>query len=246
MSIEVLRKVGLSEGEIRIYNALLELGSSTTNKIHEKTGIERRNIYDILNKLIERGLVSYTTENRRRFFQTTHPKKIAGYIDEQKHDLERIKEEVEKEIPVLTKKYEFKHIEIRAEVYRGLEGIKAVFEDILNYKKAHFIGGGGYIADKLPFFWSGYNKRRIKAKSEWYNLALKELRKHLITKEKIMHTKYLPKEFSGNPTVVFIYGNKIANVLWGKEFFAFVIESKEIADSYRRYHKYLWENVAKS
>ena len=53
MTLEILRKIGLSEGEIKVYNALLDLGTSSLNQIHEKTGIERRNIYDILNKLIE-------------------------------------------------------------------------------------------------------------------------------------------------------------------------------------------------
>ena len=60
----------------------------------------------------------------------------------------------------------------------------------------------------------------------------------------MISVKYLPEEMSGNPTVIFIYGNKVANVLWGDEYFAFVIESKELAENYRKYHKYLWDNVA--
>ncbi len=55
----------------------------------------------------------------------------------------------------------------------------------------------------------------------------------------------LPKEFSGNPTVICIFGNKVVNFILDKELFAFVIECKELADNYRRYHKYLWNNVAK-
>ncbi len=58
--------------------------------------------------------------------------------------------------------------------------------------------------------------------------------------------KFLPKEFSGNPTVIGIYGNKVTNFIFGDEFFAFVIESKELAENYKRYHKYLWDKVAKS
>ena len=62
MELEYLRKIGLTSGEIKVYSAVLEIGASSLNKIHEKTGIERRNIYDILNKLIEKGLVSYVIE----------------------------------------------------------------------------------------------------------------------------------------------------------------------------------------
>ena len=59
-----LKKVGLSNGEIEIYEILLDSGLLPVGKVHEKSRIERRNIYDILNKLIERGLVTYIIENK--------------------------------------------------------------------------------------------------------------------------------------------------------------------------------------
>ena len=68
MELTNLTELGLTDGQIRVYSAILELGNPNLNSIHEKTGIERRNIYDILNKLIERGLVTYINENNRRIF----------------------------------------------------------------------------------------------------------------------------------------------------------------------------------
>lgn len=151
----------------------------------------------------------------------------------------------ERKIPEIIRIYESSKPKIRAEVYRGKEGIKAIFEDMLAYKENYFIGGGWYIVKELPYYWLNYNKRRIESKVRWYNLVRYELRKTKIPEEKLMFVKFLPKEFSGNPAVVFIYGNKVVNVLWGEEFFAFMIESKEIAENYKKYHKYLWGNIAK-
>lgn len=244
MALEILKKIGLSEGEIKIYSALLDLGKAPLNKIHEKTGIERRNIYDILNKLIERGLVSYVLENKRKLFQISHPNKIIGYVEEKKQELDRVKKEMEKEIPSMIEKFGFKKPEINAEIYRGVEGIKAIWEDMLNYKESYFIGGGWYIIKKLPHYWANYNKRRIKSGVRWYNLSRYETKKEGIPEKRLISVKFLPEEFSGNPNVIFIYGNKMANVLWAEEFFAFVIESKEIAENYKKYHQYLWKKVA--
>ena len=70
MNLEILKKIGLSEGEIKVYNALLEIGATSINNIHEKIGIDRRNIYDILNKLIERGLISYVETDGKRTFKS--------------------------------------------------------------------------------------------------------------------------------------------------------------------------------
>lgn len=245
MPLEILRKIGLSEGEIKVYSALLDQGISPINKIHEKTAIERRNIYDILNKLIEKGLVTYITEHKRRSFQISHPNKILGYIEEKKESLENVKSEINKEIPNLIEKFNFKRPEINAEIFRGREGVKAVWEDMLNYKKNYWIGSGRYVPQQLPYFFTSWNKRRIKLKVKWINLLRYELRNKTKPME-LEKIKFLPKEFSGNPSSICIYGNKVANFLYGKDFFAFVIESNETAENYLKYHKYLWDNMAKN
>lgn len=244
--IEELRKLGLSEGEIKVYDALLDLGLSPINKIHEKTGIERRNIYDILNKLIERGLVTYIVENKKRFFQIAHPKNIIGYIEGKKGKLERIESEIREKIPALVKKFEFTKPPINAEVFRGQQGIKAVWEDMLNYKTTYWIGSGRYIPKAFPLWFANWNKRRIEKKKKWRNICRYEMRLE-VTKSlyKYESAKFLPKEWSGNPTVIAIFGNKVVNFLTGKDLFAFVIESKELAENYKLYHKYLWDNVCK-
>ena len=243
MSLEILRKIGLSNGEIKVYNALLDLGSSSLNYIHEKTRVERRNIYDILNKLIERGLIGYVIENRRKFYSISNPNKILGYIEERKNDFDKIKEEINIEMPAIFEKFNSKKSKINAQIYRGTNGVKAIYEDILNYKVHYFIGGGRYVMKTMPNFWNNFNLRRIKSKIKFYNLIRYELRNE-IKPLKYEFVKVLPKEFSANPNVIFIWGSKVANVLFEDEFFAFVIESKQIADNYKKYHKYLWDNVA--
>ncbi|MCA9485370.1 MAG: helix-turn-helix domain-containing protein, partial [Nanoarchaeota archaeon] len=102
MDLSVLKKVGLSEGEIKIYQALLNLGKSPINKIHEKTGMERRNIYDVLNKLIEKGLVVYTGENKKRRFNLSNPQKILSYLEEKNKTINNTKKEVADILPSLT------------------------------------------------------------------------------------------------------------------------------------------------
>lgn len=242
MDVQTLQAVGLSAGEIRVYSAMLDLGTVSVNSIHEATGIERRNIYDILNKLIGRGLVTYINENKKRYFRLTHPKRIVGHIEEKIHELQDVKQSVEMQIPALEARYLTKKPRINAEVYRGVDGIKAVWEDTLNYKRVYWIGSGRYVPIKFPQFFAGWNRRRIKLGVRWLNLMRHELRKERpMALEKI---RFLPHEFSTNPTVICIYGDKVVNFLFGDDLFAFLIESKELAQSYRLYHKYLWDRVA--
>jgi predicted transcriptional regulator len=243
MELNFLRKIGLSEGEIKVYQALLELGRSSINKIHESVGIERRNIYDIINKLIERGLVSYITENKRRFFRISNPDKILSHIEEKMSSLDEIKSEVEKNIPAMQDIFKSKKQELFAEIFKGPEGMKAVWDDLLNYDTIYWTGSGGYVPERFPAFFNDWNKRRKKKSVKSYHLYRYD-KWSIASKSWFTDARVLPPEFSGNPTVTVAYGNKVAQMLLGKNISVFVIESKELAENYKIYHKYLWDNVA--
>ena len=120
MDLKNLKEIGLSQGEIRVYTATLELGISTLNKIQEKTGIERRNIYDILNKLIEKGLVTYTIEKGKKTYQCSHPNKVLEEIKKKQDSLISLK----KQIPEMKDLFNFSKPEIEAAMVRALGGPK--------------------------------------------------------------------------------------------------------------------------
>ena len=239
MEFPELKELGLSNGEVKVYSALISIGTSSLIGIQEKTGIERRNIYDILNKLIDKGLATYVTENKIKVFQCAPPKKLQEKLSAKEKKLAELKNKLSD----ISSVYESSKPAIRAEVFRGKEGIKSIFEDTLNYGEVYFISGGHYVIKFLPEYWLSYNRRRIERKIKWINLWRHDLKEKIqpLELEKI---KILPKEFSGNPNVIFIYGNKVANVLWS-DFFAFAIDSKAVAENYKNYHKYLWDNIAR-
>lgn len=244
MNLEILKKMGLSEGEIKIYNALLEIGATSLNKIHQKVRIDRRNIYDILNKLIERGLVSYMNENSKKIFRISNPDKLISYIEEKKSNLNEVKKEVEKIIPAMHKIVDTKKQELFAEIFKGSEGLKAVWDDILNYNAVYWIGSGLYVPQRFPAYWKEWNQRRIKRKIKSYHLFRFEKRKE-VDKKLFPTSRFLPQEFSGNPTATVIYGNKVAQMILGENISVFVIQSNELAENYIKYHQFLWDEVAK-
>ena len=239
-----LKELGLSEGQVSVYSAVLELGIATLNRIHEKTGIERRNIYDILNKLIERGLVSYTVEKGKRTYQCTHPNKIFEEIKKKKEALSAF----EKEMPHIISFFEQVKPDIRAEVFRGNEAIKALLDDALNYKATYWIGGNsGVEATPLKNWFKHWMTKRVEKKRTMYDLVdygtfLEGLLPHDIKTHKKNYYKYcqLPKELR-SPLVILIFGNKVAQILWRKQSFAFVLEAQEIRESFMKYFNYFWK-----
>ena len=243
MKQTILKEAGLSGNEIKIYLALLKLGACPVNKLYEETGVHRRNIYDSVNKLIEKGLASYIIEKKTKSVQAANPQKLITFLEEQKRAIDEKEQRINEILPELIKDFNFPKHEQEAEIYRGNEGIKAIFEDMLNYKANYFIGAGGYIAERFPYYWPGYNRRRIRLGVKWHALGVTELRGKPITQERLVDYKYLPKALSGVPNVIFIYGDKVANVLWSEKPIAFLIKDKQIANNYKKYFSYLWKTI---
>ena len=247
MNLDSLKELGLSKGQIRVYTAVLELGISTLNKIQEKTAIERRNIYDILNKLIEAGLISYTIEKGKRTYQCTHPNKLLEEIREKESKLK----ELEKQIPNIKNLFELSKPEIRPEIFRGNEAIKSLFDEILEYPESFWMGGNSFegykaVPENLQVWFEHWMNRRVEKKHIMNDLVshgtyLKGLEPNNIKKHKKSYYKYcqLPKGIYV-PMVIIIFGNKVAQVLWGEQSFAFVLESDKIKDSFMKYFNYFW------
>ncbi len=249
MEISYLRTIGFSEGEAKVYLAMLEIGTSSLHSIHEKTGIDRRNIYDILNKLIEKGLVSYTLEKGKRTFQITHPNKIIDYLEDKKKDIETQQEKIQPHLPELISVFNEKKTKIRAEVFRGNESMKAILNEMLDYDESYWIGGNSGVEHiNLKNWFKHWMKKRTRMKRMLYDLVdhgtyLEGLEPENIQAQKMMYYKRceLPKNLS-SPLIIAIYGNKVAQILWGKQSFAFVLESKEIKESFMRYFNYFWKD----
>lgn len=237
MNTKILRKIGLTDTEIKIYIELLSLGSTSAGKIVEQTSIYRKNLYDALNKLIEKGLVTYVIENKIKVFQAKEPDNLLRYIDDKKEELKEI-------LPELNAKSNLITPEIESEIYRGTEGIKTILKECLNHKEVLFIGATGDVENRLPYFWPQYNKKRIKMKSKWKLLLVNESKNKPITNSPLYEYKVLPKILSGL-NVIYIYGDRVANVLWLEKPLAFVIKHKTLANNYRKYFEYLWKITKK-
>ena len=244
MQLQELKELGLSEGQIAVYSAVLELGISSLNKIHEKTGIERRNIYDILNKLIEKGLIAYTVESGKRTYQCTHPNILLEEIKKKEKSLQ----ELEMKVPQIKSLFDLSKPEIRAEIFRGNEALKALLEEALEYKASYWIGGNsGVESTPLKNWFKHWMDRRVERKHVMYDLVdhgtfLEGLNIGDIKTHKKNYYKYcaLPKELK-SPMVIVIFGNKVAQILWSKQSFAFVLESEEIKESFMKYFEYFWK-----
>ncbi len=135
MNIEILKKIGLTNGEIKTYLALLKIGCSSTGNIEKESQVSRSKLYGILDKLEKKGLVSYVIKNGVKQFQASDPNRIKEYIEEKEKDILNLKKKFENFLPQL-EEYKKSKTESCVSVYQGLKGIMTTHERIyLKLKK---------------------------------------------------------------------------------------------------------------
>ncbi|MBS3168666.1 hypothetical protein J4216_06065 [Candidatus Woesearchaeota archaeon] len=228
---EKLSHIGLTEIESKVYINLLEYGKSNPSVLSRKTGVHRRSIYDVLDRLIEKGLVSYIVENGKRVYMPTDPKRIQDLIEEQKQDILSLMPDLEAK---------FYHSKGKQETlfFRGKEGIKTIFEDQINEGKDVYIIGASHIAKELlRFYIPHYTNKRIKKKIKLH--AIYSGKKHQ-SPVPLSEVKYLPESFASLVSTN-IYGNKAAIILWIQDPVAILIKQPDIAKTFKNYFDLLWK-----
>ena len=238
-------KLGLTANEAKVYTILLKLGSSLAGDITKNTGIHRRNVYDSIERLMEKGLISFVIINNRKYFEAANPSRLLTILDEKKEAINRAKKELE---PIVIKLNTIKELQPKQEVrfFKGAEGFKTVYEDILNTKKDYAgYGPGEQIEKVLRHYFNHFVKERIKSKISIKLIYNENSRGKKFTKNSFSEIRFLPEEFSSHAALR-IYGNKVAILLFSEEEpIAIVIENNSIADGYRKYFNVMWNSAKK-
>ncbi len=247
---QLLEDLGLSPNEAKIYETLVEKGESSVSDISVAAGVHRRNAYDALERLIDKGLcfqIFSTTENR---FNAVHPDKLTEIIAEKEQKLGEA-------LPILKKKFGERLAPEEAYIYRGLEGQKNIWRDLIRVGADNYVVGakGGWFEPKLEANRIAFFKEANRKKIKFFQLFDYEIK--VIDPDfpknfpGNLQYRFLPKEYSTN-SLIQVFGDYFVTYsgleikkLSEKTVF-FIIKSKDLAESYRTWFWYMWKQSSKT
>jgi sugar-specific transcriptional regulator TrmB len=240
---KVFEQFGLSKNEALIYEKLLIEGESSVGTIAQKSKVHRRNVYDSLKRLIEKGVVFEILSPRENLYQAVNPQKFREFIREKEDMLDRVMPSLQtlyKEVPHKEEVY----------VYRGPEGWKNYMRDILRAgEDAYFIGAKGmWLDERVKHFFPQFKQEFEQRKLKFYHLFDHEIRDQCpeIISQVGKDYKFLPPNYSTN-CAVDVFGDHVNILSNGKiggfdEDFSFtVIVNPQIAEAFRTWFKFMWE-----
>ncbi|MBU0530854.1 MAG: BlaI/MecI/CopY family transcriptional regulator, partial [Nanoarchaeota archaeon] len=156
MNMQILEDIGLTNAEIKVYITLLELGTTTVGPVIEKSRLQSSVVHMTLNKLVEKGFVSFVKEGQRKHYQASNPKHIVEYIDEKKDRFEEI-------LPQLLHKQNTAKQKPEIVVFRGIKGIRELLYELLEAggTEHHTLGSTKKSLMMGEAWWVGYHKKRV-------------------------------------------------------------------------------------
>ncbi len=240
---KALEDIGFTKSEIAVYLNLLKLGESTTGKIVDAAQISSGRIYETLEKLIKKGLVSYHLKNKTKYFTATSPKRILDYINEKKSELNEKEEKFKKELPTLLQLRLEQKKNYENRLYKGFKGIQsAIFEALEELDSKEEVLAMGIVPSKKKHYnilWEKWHRERIKKKIKCKAIFTEKDNQyyHLFQKMENTETKIL---LGLTPAAVDVLGDRVLIFTYGKEASCLSILNPEIAQSFRTFFMTLW------
>ncbi len=244
MFSDIFEEIGLSPNEAKIYETLLSSGEVGVSEISLKANVHRRNVYDALNRLVEKGLVFRIFEKSDHQFRAVSPDKLNEILQNKQQKLADA-------LPELHKMFKSDPATEAAFIYKGKEGYKNYLRDMARVAEdTYFLGAKGL------WFTPWVEKQYL---TDYQNAMKKKNKKYFTlydhrVKEKLPQAlvnvggeyKILPKEYKP-PGVTDVFGDyvvtfnsvDVGNV--GENATIFVMINPLLAETFRTWFKMIWD-----
>jgi len=236
-----LEKLGLNKNEAKVYLALIYKGQATASELVKSIGVHRNIVYDNLEKLIDKGLVS-SINDTKKIFIAQNPTAIIEFLESKKTQVDTEITLAKNIIPDINKLLNSQTAKQEAYIFRGVSGLKKVLGEIVQAKQSWCIGITALSIKILgDTYWKNYNLKKKENKTEeWllWNSDYKDV--NLLNNNKRSHHKILPKELN-QVTEIIIWNNKVAIFAYSSQPIVIVIDNTEIFNMYKANFNFLWK-----
>ena len=241
MDIQILEDLGLTNSEIKAYISLLELGSSSAGQILEKSGLQNSVLHRALNSLIEKGIITYILEGKKKIYQATDPENFIQFIDDKKKRFKDL-------LPELRNIQIFSKQKSRAEIFKGKRGINELYNTLLKNegKEYNTFGGGSQVTYDImgESWWRNLHAKRIDKKipsRQVFDETLKAYANGLTTLP-MTKIRLLPRKFEQLQETIII-GDMVGIAIFTMNPYGILIQDSIVAKGYRKQFDIIWENA---
>ena len=247
--INILKKIGLSDSQIKLYLTSLEKGLLSALELSRLTKINRQQVYDQAEKLVELGLYDITRKQRKKYIPAD-PTKLVELSKKKISELQDVSDKILDITSILKSVSSGGKNKIITRFFEGHNNMKAAYEkELAESKNTEILSLAGLIDEIFKYFpekyWDKWNREFAKHNSSTRMLVHhSQAAKNFTRKEKDyrMETRYL-EDFPLKVNID-VFNNVVLIVSYADEL-AVWIESDIVSQSYRMMFELLWKQGKK-
>ncbi len=238
IDVHLLEDIGLTEPQAAAYATLVRLGKSSAPTVSKEIGESRSNAYKVLDRLCALGLATKSQHRARILYYPASPAALERLVQQRLNAVKLQERKLDAEMPEMLDFF-FAHTEqpgIR--FYQGKEGLKQIYSDILATTKTLYLLRS---PEDVRFFGESFfaELRKKRALLGIQTIAItpdvpSANHDPAIDQQNKMLRTWIPADAYTARVEWNIAGDKVALISYGKEAIGVVIESKQIAESFRQ------------
>lgn len=244
---DLLKRIGLTDSETKVYLSLLRMGSMhTKTRIVKESKTSASKVYEILDKLMDKGLVSIIIKNNVRHYAAAPPSKIHTYLEHKKTQIEEEERLIKQLLPQLQHQYANVDKNTTAELFLGWKGLETVYSTMTEtLKKSDEIcilgASAGTAPEKTKRFFGKYAARAARKNLSIRALFNEDARSYIREMEQ-EYVFSISKRFmqKTTPVEILITRERIVIVILKDEPLAIVVKDVATAKSFKTYFDELW------
>lgn len=255
---DVLRFIGLTDKETKLYVALLRHGMQPTSYLARRAGLNRGTAFLLLHALVEKGLASKSTKGKIQHFAPLEPKELLHYLDRRERDIETQKQRVQGAMGQLYAIMNPLTSKPKIQFFDGREGARTVLDHTLTSSEktlCAFLSIADVIECVGMDFFSEYTDRRVAAGFTLHAIRTREkdkeamkkdaqARRYVSSRKEHRVVRHVPEDLAF-PITMYMYDGTLAIISSAQESFAMLIESRELAEMQKKLFSLLWRTAAR-
>ncbi len=244
---KLLKTLGFTDSESKLYLVALEMGEATVQELAKKANVSRVTAYAVIDSLMKSGLMSTVERGKRRLFIAESPERLTSFVQARMRQMESTLKEVETSLEELRLLQRGEKPVVK--LFKGEEGIKIWQQDILSScpkEMVEFDGNFGAMLEVYPNdpantkFFQSITRMNIKQRLIEY---VYEGRDPLPTKNEQIAVLHPDKHEKPLYCSITVFSNKVTISTLRGELIYIVIESQDVADTMMAMFNHAWKNV---
>ena len=233
---DMFLQIDLTPSQAEILEYLYQNREAKASEIARQIKRSRAIVYKEIEEMVKLGIAEKKQgPGSVSLFTAGHPSLLKKLLDNRESQLKKDRELLNNYLPDIISSYNLINNRPGIKMYEGVEGLKQIYDEIINEGKDFFLIRSAYepvYKEKILPIVDEFIKKRVKK-----NIAVTAITPTDVLANPAQDASCLMKRFMVNknmydaPVEIDIFGSKVAILSFGDELIGTIIESKQIAQS---------------